>query len=540
MRTINCQRERGIALLLSILCLLLLTAIAAGMMYLSATETAINGNFKSEESAYFAARAGVEEVRDRILPANANTINASLPTALPSGAGGVLYVLNGVSAANITDSTSPYFDDELCHDFKAIGSWSESTTNNQRCATLPSGSTWYTCVPAPCTSSNSAYATAAFPLEYKWVRLTLKSNNSTNYPVNGNSGDTFPVCWNGTQEKETTGGPLPVTTQCANLKPVATPVYLVTALAVMPNRGKRVVQQEIAETPTGVLPGGLFATGSGCSALNVQGNAQTGSYNSSSGTFNSATGTYSNQVSSGGDVGSNGNIYLGGSSAAVNGQISTPLAATVGSCPGNGITKSGGATYTTATGNAPVYIAPVPPAPNPLPPQTSVTEQDVTLPAGAYGNVTVKGTVTLTGGTDVNHPAVYAINSLTFNGNATLNITGPVVINLAGQNLSPAGSAVLDMSGGSFANTSGLASDFVVNYGGSNPMTIIGGNDAFAVFNAPNSALTFKGNSNFYGQAIGSTIDLQGNGTFYWDKALVTPPPYISPLYEISLRELSY
>ena len=64
--------------------------------------------------------------------------------------------------------------------------------------------------------------------------------------------------------------------------------------------------------------------------------------------------------------------------------------------------------------------------------------------------------------------------------------------------------------------------------------------DAFAVFNAPNSALTFKGNSNFYGQAIGSTIDLQGNGTFYWDKALVTPPPYISPLYEISLRELSY
>src|SRR5437016_11003563 len=121
MRKINRQREQGIALLLSILCLLLLTAVAAGMMYRSATETAINGNFKSEESAYFAARAGVEEVRDRILPANANTINASLPTALPSGAGGVVYVLNGVSASNITNSTSPYFDDELCHDFTAIG-----------------------------------------------------------------------------------------------------------------------------------------------------------------------------------------------------------------------------------------------------------------------------------------------------------------------------------------------------------------------------------------------------------------------------------
>src|SRR6266568_3906410 len=374
MRTINRQREQGIALLLSILCLLLLTAIAAGMMYLSATETAINGNFKSEESAYFAARAGVEEVRDRILPANANTINASLPTALPTGAGGVLYVLNGVSAANITNNTSPYFDDELCHDFTAI-------------------STWYTCVPSTCSASNSAYATSAFPLEYKWVRLTLKSNNSTAYAVNGNSADTFPVCWNGTSEVVTTGGPLPITTQCANLKPVATPVYLVTALAVMPNRGKRVVQQEIAETPTGTLPGGLFATGTGCGALNIQGNAATGSYNSS--TESSPSYPPTNQVNSGGDVGSNGNISLGGSSAAVNGNISTALAATVGSCPGNGISKSGGATYTAATGAAPVYTAPVPPAPNPLPPQTSVTEKDLTLPAGSYGNVTIKGTVTL-------------------------------------------------------------------------------------------------------------------------------------------------
>ncbi len=538
MRKINRQREQGIALLLSILCLLLLTAVAAGMMYLSATETAINGNFKSEESAYFAARAGVEEVRDRILPANANTINASLPTALPTGAGGVLYVLNGVSAANITNNTSPYFDDELCHDFTAIGSWYESTSTNQRCTTLPSGSTWYTCVPSTCSASNSAYATSAFPLEYKWVRLTLKSNNSTAYAVNGNSADTFPVCWNGTSEVVTTGGPLPITTQCANLKPVATPVYLVTALAVMPNRGKRVVQQEIAETPTGTLPGGLFATGTGCGALNIQGNAATGSYNSS--TESSPSYPPTNQVNSGGDVGSNGNISLGGSSAAVNGNISTALAATVGSCPGNGISKSGGATYTTATGAAPVYTAPVPPAPNPLPPQTSVTKKDLTLPAGSYGNVTIKGTVTLTGGTDINHPAVYTINSLTFNGNATLNITGPVVINLAGQNLASSSTPVLDMNGGSFSNTSNLASDFVVNYGGSNPMTIIGGNSAFAVINAPNSDLTFKGNSNFYGQAIGKTVDVQGNGHFYWDKALVTPPPDINPLYEISLRELSY
>ena len=39
------------------LALLLLTAVAAGMMYLSSTETAISSNFKAEET-YFAAVQG--------------------------------------------------------------------------------------------------------------------------------------------------------------------------------------------------------------------------------------------------------------------------------------------------------------------------------------------------------------------------------------------------------------------------------------------------------------------------------------------------
>jgi len=126
---------------------------------------------------------------------------------------------------------------------------------------FPAAPPWYTCVPSTCSASNSAYATSAFPLEYKWVRLTLKSNNSTAYAVDGNGTHTFPVCWNGKSEAVTAGGPLSVTTQCANLSPVATPVYLVTAMAVMPNGARRVVQQELAEPPSGTLPGGMFARG---------------------------------------------------------------------------------------------------------------------------------------------------------------------------------------------------------------------------------------------------------------------------------------
>jgi hypothetical protein len=171
----------------------------------------------------------------------------------------------------------------------------------------------------------------------------------------------------------------------------------------------------------------MFAVGAGCgppTPLNLAGNAKTGSFNSSTGTYNAVTGTYNNQVSSGGDVGSNGGINLGGTSTAINGSLSTNLPGTVGTCPANGISKTGTPTYGTITGGAPVYTPPVPPLPSPLPPQTDYPPKKTTmpnpLPAGSYGNVTLKGAVTLADGTDINHPAIYTINSLTFNGGATL------------------------------------------------------------------------------------------------------------------------
>jgi len=77
------HNEKGISLLLSLLVLVLLTAVAMGMMFVSSTESTISGNFKSEETAYFAARAGVEEVRDRALTSNANSLGPLLPTTMP-------------------------------------------------------------------------------------------------------------------------------------------------------------------------------------------------------------------------------------------------------------------------------------------------------------------------------------------------------------------------------------------------------------------------------------------------------------------------
>jgi hypothetical protein len=178
----------------------------------------------------------------------------------------------------------------------------------------------------------------------------------------------------------------------------------------------------------------------------------------------------------------------------------------------------------------------VPPLPNPLPPQTNVTLRNTSIPPGSYGNVTIQGTVTLTGGTVAN-PTVYTLNSLNFNGNANLIINGAVVINLAGVNQS----TVLDMTGGSFVNNSYVPSNFVINYGGTGNMKVAGGTGAYAIINAPNAAISFHGGSDFYGAAVGRSIDDQGGTNLAWDTSLMTPPPVTTDsYYEISLRELSY
>ena len=526
MRNKTRRSEKGVALLLAMLSLMILTAVVVGMMYMSSTETSINSNFKAEETAYFAARAGVEEARDRMLPTNANTITALLPTTLPSTTGGVLYILqNGVTAANVTtvSSSNPMGDDEFCHDFPYAGSGYGGMTPyppNVRCTNLPSGG-WYTT-----TASVAPYA-----LEYKWVRITLKANNSAPYLVDATQPVSNQVCWNGTSEVVMPNG----ITTCGNLSPNAGPVYMVTALAVTPSGARRIVQQEIAQAPPVTPPNsGFFATGTGCPALNVAGNAQTGSFNSA--TQGTPTNPPSNQTFNNGNIGANGGIAVGGTSTAVNGSISTNLPASIGNCPTNGISKSGNPGIGGLVHLPNPYAPPGPPLPHPLPPTTNVTYKNTTLSPGAYGNVTIQGTVTLQGGTAAN-PAVYTMNSLGINGQGTIVVNGPVIINLAGVGQT----TVLSLTGNGFSNTTFVPSNFQINYGGTGNMIVTGGTSAYGIINAPNAALSFQGGSNFYGSAIASTINDQGGTSLFWDTSTQIPPPQNNNKFdELSLRELSY
>src|SRR6202022_1630678 len=52
------QDERGVALVLALIALLIVTSIGLSMMYSADTETSINGNYRDEQTAFYAAKSG--------------------------------------------------------------------------------------------------------------------------------------------------------------------------------------------------------------------------------------------------------------------------------------------------------------------------------------------------------------------------------------------------------------------------------------------------------------------------------------------------
>src|SRR6476660_1020843 len=134
------QKERGMALLLALFALLLLSAIGLFMVLSSDTETRIDANYASSLRSYYAARSGLEEARDRIKYPSSSPGGLAdlLPQDIAGNPNGVLYILNpaGGETVDPTDPTSSYFDDELCH------AYNSGTPKGIKCATVPNVKNW--------------------------------------------------------------------------------------------------------------------------------------------------------------------------------------------------------------------------------------------------------------------------------------------------------------------------------------------------------------------------------------------------------------
>jgi len=299
--------ERGIAIITALFAILLLSAIAFGLMYMANTETAINANFRDSQQAYYSARSGIQEVRERMRPAGASgavqTLYPYLPTTVPTASTttGVLYVLNGSSPApwTITNSAA---DTEICHENFAPNTSAgfQNPGAGTPCQALPT-TTYYT----KTTSASTAPAYLGYnTLDYKWVRITLKTNASTTDSATPNTWPTsLPdsdrnvdqttvsanlqnlVCLDTSQNSAMNATALangysnqgkeivvPGGQTCANYQPTyqtthpgayLEPVYLVTSLAVTPSGARRMLQAEVAKVDLPAPPGALTLPGAG-------------------------------------------------------------------------------------------------------------------------------------------------------------------------------------------------------------------------------------------------------------------------------------
>jgi hypothetical protein len=256
------RKQRGVALIICLFALVLLSGIGLGMMYMADTETTINGNFRDSQRAYFAAAGGLQEARERLMPGSTTGLGTNTPTTLPGGgvASGVTYVVNYTSSIpeisiKPWDPANTYFDDEFCKEGFVSSGGSALVSDPgqfQSCTAVPTGTPKY-------VASNSPFLGANNNLAYRWIRVTLKANNTPGSPYyvgTGLSSNAVPICWDGTQE---TPNPSPTTYATCDDVPITTgsyinsymrTVYVLTSLAVVPNsNARRMVQAEVANDP---------------------------------------------------------------------------------------------------------------------------------------------------------------------------------------------------------------------------------------------------------------------------------------------------
>jgi len=218
------RKENGMALLLTLFTLLLLSALGLFMALSSDTETRIDANYGGNLRAYYAARSGLEEVRDRVkYQSSQGGLSDLLPQDVAGKSGGVLYILNPAPGEVVDpiDTHSLYFDDELCHDYNS------GVAMGTKCTTVPGLSGWS--LPA-----QASLAPSAGPLGYKWIRINMKTNRIAAPYFVDQTGKTAPldtrVCWDGQTEQLSPGG----TSAACDANGMQT-VYMLTSLAVVPS-----------------------------------------------------------------------------------------------------------------------------------------------------------------------------------------------------------------------------------------------------------------------------------------------------------------
>ena len=232
------QQQSGIALLIAIFILLLIGVVAIALVVSSGTETALAGNYRSSTNAYYAAVAGLEEVRGRLRSNDPNSFTNTAPGFLPPlgtplGDCNPVYVINPRGGEAITpwDLGSTYPDNQFGQEHGAVCGGAVAPPS-------PSPTT-------PSVWNQNPLNGLAFPAPlYKWVRINGVSEKSLNLDVDADrlADSTTPLYYN-------------VAGNGFSNNAAAGPQALeLTALAVLPNGSQKLMQYLVAPAPISLPP----------------------------------------------------------------------------------------------------------------------------------------------------------------------------------------------------------------------------------------------------------------------------------------------
>jgi len=229
------RRQRGAALLIAIFALLLVSVVAIALIVSSGTDTALARNYRTSTNSYYAALAGMEEARGRLLPTNSNCIplptntNCTTPQSpTPMPLTQVVYIINpaGGEAVAPDDTANPSTYPDL--QYKKEFGVDVSTRIVTRVA--------------------SVSPVAGFPgPAYKWVRInavTEKSmGNGSGVDINNDGDkDPFTPLFYDPENRTATNVPAPGLVETPAPSPTALQALEITAYAVLPSGGQKMLQ----------------------------------------------------------------------------------------------------------------------------------------------------------------------------------------------------------------------------------------------------------------------------------------------------------
>ena len=455
------RNQKGTALIFALIFLLILSVMAASLMFLAQSETWSSSNYRLMTQGRYGAEAGLNSAANYLM----------FTYAPPGGAGDPL------ANYDMTQSPVKYLGADVVL----------STTGNSNYPNGAVAGDFAAKVPGTLTAGFGAvsYTASARLLSMRQVTIAGLSGPAANKII-----QTWQITADG------------------NIRTVRNAQVEVSAV--------------LEQQGTPLFMYAAFATNNDCGALDFSGGATTNSYDSAG--LNPVTGQPV-IMDAYGNVGSNGNLNEDGSGTTIYGSMSTPRTGVGKCAQGGmtAWTDNGNATVTGGLKWLPqpvVYPTPIIPPPN----SNNISGTQTLGPCVAspctYGDININGNGTIT-----LYPGTYNINSLSEQGNGTIVIApdpithqyGQVILNVTGNGQSTA----VDLTGGGTTNPSYDPSLLQINYAGTGKISLKGGANSSAVVNAPNATISFNSaGGEWYGAVIGAYIKDAGGMTLSYDRHL--------------------